>query len=275
MESQKELIHEKDWNNLIILDACRHDYFEEVYGDYLEGDLKKVQSKGTNTSEWLNKTFRDYYEFTYYYSANPHVNSLGVEVRGFKATNHFEKIFDLWNSDFDKTLNTVLPKTFLDLKLTEKRNIFHFMQPHRPWIVEPKENRRLTKRAEVMEKSGKKSEIPFFKVRRNVSEFLIRVLGEVRTKAVESFVKNDEVRTENGFLKMVEKIGARKALANYKKNIELPLEVIQKLVPKLKGSVVVTADHGEAFGENGVWGHPKGRHEIPVLKNIPWLEVKT
>lgn len=36
--------------------------------------------------------------------------------------------------------------------------------------------------------------------------------------------------------------------------------------------VVVTADHGEAFGEQGVWGHP-GHSVIPVLRNVPWLEI--
>ncbi len=30
-------IIEEDWDNLIILDACRYDFFERVYKDYLAG----------------------------------------------------------------------------------------------------------------------------------------------------------------------------------------------------------------------------------------------
>jgi len=37
--------------------------------------------------------------------------------------------------------------------------------------------------------------------------------------------------------------------------------------------VVVTADHGEAFGEEGVWEHHIETH-IPPLMEVPWLEVE-
>jgi len=35
---------------------------------------------------------------------------------------------------------------------------------------------------------------------------------------------------------------------------------------------VITADHGEAFGEMGVWGHPYGFPFAPV-KTVPWAET--
>ena len=40
MEQQKELIHNTKWNLLIILDACRYDYFKEECK--IKGKLKKV-----------------------------------------------------------------------------------------------------------------------------------------------------------------------------------------------------------------------------------------
>lgn len=42
--SQKKLIEEIDWKYLIILDACRHDYFEKVYSNFFSGELRKVRS---------------------------------------------------------------------------------------------------------------------------------------------------------------------------------------------------------------------------------------
>ncbi|KXA93239.1 hypothetical protein AKJ64_01105 [candidate division MSBL1 archaeon SCGC-AAA259E17] len=55
---QKYLIEKKDWNCLIILDACRYDFFESNYDEYLNGKLRKVISEGTNTSQWLKRTFQ-------------------------------------------------------------------------------------------------------------------------------------------------------------------------------------------------------------------------
>lgn len=41
---------------------------------------------------------------------------------------------------------------------------------------------------------------------------------------------------------------------------------------KLPGKKVITADHGEAFGEGGNYGHPeKSIH--PVLVEVPWFEA--
>lgn len=44
MMDQGKSITQGDWKNLIVLDACRFDYFENSYSDYLEGDLIKAKS---------------------------------------------------------------------------------------------------------------------------------------------------------------------------------------------------------------------------------------
>ena len=36
--------------------------------------------------------------------------------------------------------------------------------------------------------------------------------------------------------------------------------------------VVISADHGNAFGELSVYGHPPSVH-IPALRRVPWVEV--
>ena len=43
---QKEQIEEENWDNLIVFDACRYNYFEKIYPDYLEGNLSKVHNRG-------------------------------------------------------------------------------------------------------------------------------------------------------------------------------------------------------------------------------------
>ena len=68
-------IMDEDWDVIIILDACRYDYFKKTYPKFLKGKLKKVQSIASNTPGWLKKTFKDIYKNIVYVSANPHINS--------------------------------------------------------------------------------------------------------------------------------------------------------------------------------------------------------
>ncbi|OTE98442.1 hypothetical protein B9G38_17665, partial [Halorubrum sp. SD612] len=63
------------------------------------------------------------------------------------------------------------------------------------------------------------------------------------------------------------------ALSMYEENLRIALESVSELVEELDGDVVVTADHGEAFGEEGVWEHHIETY-IPALMEVPWLEVE-
>jgi len=67
--------------------------------------------------------------------------------------------------------------------------------------------------------------------------------------------------------------GTRETVMSYhEENLRIALESIADLIDSLDGKVVVTADHGEAFGEQGVWEHHIETH-IPPLVEVPWLEL--
>jgi hypothetical protein len=38
--------------------------------------------------------------------------------------------------------------------------------------------------------------------------------------------------------------------------------------------MVISADHGNAFGEWGIYGHP-GKTPLPCLTDVPWTELST
>ncbi|PTD94344.1 hypothetical protein C9439_03360 [archaeon SCG-AAA382B04] len=109
-------IFEESWDILIILDACRFDFFREIYQDYFSGELEKRKSRGSNTGEWLTKTFTDKYDLTYI-SSNPYVNSFGLTLSecnpkfsyDWKATNHFSHTIDVWLDGWDESIGTVHP----------------------------------------------------------------------------------------------------------------------------------------------------------------------
>jgi len=136
------VLSEESWDLIIVLDATRYDYFKEYYGYFFEGELKKVWSAGSCTPEWFRNTFREYYNDVLYISANPHINSYSVELHGCKASDHFARILDVWATDWDHQLGTVLPHSVnrvlrsvsRDPLLSKKRIIAHYIQPHAPYV---------------------------------------------------------------------------------------------------------------------------------------------
>ena len=48
---------------------------------------------------------------------------------------------------------------------------------------------------------------------------------------------------------------------------------MERLLPYLEGKIVISSDHGNCFGEHGVYGHPSGlRYKELVI--VPYLEVE-
>lgn len=120
----------EDWDNLIILDACRYDLFSEVAS--LEGELIKKESVASQTEEFLRKLVHGKsYPDTVYVSANPQLTKINAE---------FSEIVELWETMWDNEMNTVPPKSVAEAALTaqenwpNKRLVIHFVQPHIPFI---------------------------------------------------------------------------------------------------------------------------------------------
>ncbi|MDK2464665.1 MAG: hypothetical protein QI223_07830, partial [Candidatus Korarchaeota archaeon] len=130
----------EDWDLLIVLDACRFDAFRDAFSRYFEGGLRSVRSKGSCTPEWFRRTFTGRYPDVTYVSANPYINSLGIEVAGCNAREHFDRILDLWKSSWDPHLGTVTPDSVNRAILAElergsdRRLIAHYIQPHAPYL---------------------------------------------------------------------------------------------------------------------------------------------
>ena len=53
-------IFEREWDALIVLDACRYDYFERYYSEIpnvAAGELSRLRSPGSATPETMMETF--------------------------------------------------------------------------------------------------------------------------------------------------------------------------------------------------------------------------
>ena len=64
-----------------------------------------------------------------------------------------------------------------------------------------------------------------------------------------------------------------KSIHGYINNLNIALLTIKSLLPKMKGKVIITADHGNLFGEYGIFLHPRMIY-VPELVEVPYLEIE-
>jgi len=233
-----------DWDYLIVLDACRFDVFKEV--NNIEGVLKPKRSLGSVTTDWVKNNFRGNSEEIIYISGNPFVSD--HEFDGFRASDHFSKVVNVWKTDWDKDLETIPPEKITEAALREvernpnKRMIIHYMQPHGPWIGDTN----LSCKEQV--KSNRSTINPF-----NNDEYF-------------SLVKRVREELVFGGLSL------KKFKRAYRDNLIHVLDDIEKLINSLDGKVVVTSDHGTLHGEWGLYFHSRFIR-FKQLIVVPWLEV--
>ena len=276
-------VMQEKWDYLIILDACRYDYFERLYQNYLQGKLTKKISIGSSTNEWRDKSFPDYYDDVVYISANPHF-SANLPVYGFLAGEHFHKMYEIWKDGWDEDKGTVLPETLTKsaieiIKNTDnKRFIIHYLQPHAPYpslLAGSKgytsgqidNNRKIigtrgSKNISKIKKKLLKNMVKLFRnnnLLTNHPDWVLRKLLQMPAE------KPLELAWRNA-----RKNGLRKA---YKANLVSVLKQVEVLLKYLSGTIIITSDHGELLGEKKCYGHPPDSKN-PIQLEIPWLVIE-
>lgn len=225
-EDEPRGIFEKNWDNLIILDACRYDEYNRLR-DY------KVESRvtlGSSSKEFVEENFDAQYDNIVYITANGFLTDEMMEENLGNSNPFFEK-FETIKESWDSEEGTVHPEDVVEDAVTaeklfpEKKKIIHFIQPHYP--------------------------------------FLTRDFGE----------RSDSYLPDGGkdALKMAEegKIRRSEILEAYRENLDIVLRYADELADSLEGTTVISADHGELLGENGLYGHPMGS-SAKYLRKVPW-----
>lgn len=283
---------DEDWDNLIILDACRYDYFEKLYHPYLKGDLKKACSPGSSTIEWCKNSFQEKRDDVVYISSNPFINSK-VDVLNFKALDLFHVIINVWDWGWNKELGTVHPKTVNDVVkkvkdyYSNKRFIIHYLQPHEPYLCyagslgfpKPKPHSWAFMSVFEMFKLDGLGQLNtllskmFGKMFGKLSKLSARntKLGGVSPLwKIREFLNLPATSPLEAVRRKVGDVGLREAYAD---NLRFVLKYVAKIVKLLPGVTIVTSDHGERLGEGKRYSHPPGLFD-PLLIEIPWFTVK-
>lgn len=230
------------WDVLILLDGCRYGTFKKI--NTLKGKLKKRVSVASCTLEWVIKSINQKYEDIIYISANPFLSNVYFSKIGKKDPFfHLEEVWDYgWNED----LRTVPPfeTTNAALRLREKypakKFFIHYIQPHHPFIGERR-------------------------IREGGWEYTRNQLKDIQKQVVEEDVYS---MLKEGVIKKEEVIQA------YEDNLRLVLKEAEKIIKNFKSKkIIVTSDHGDCFGEYGIYAHPENTY-IKELILVPWFEIK-
>lgn len=231
----------KDWDNLIILDGCRFDHFEDV--NCISGELHEAISVASNTPNFLDRTFSGgKFTDTVYISGNTHSRKFDDGT--------FHDIVCLDDEKWDDKLFTVPPHAITKAaqaafdQYPQKRLIVHYMQPHTPWIGE--------------------------KGQKFIDEKGLRDLRDAKNNRPETnaALRYNAIEFEDEELEEI-----------YTENLNIVLEEVEDLIESLEGKTVISADHGELLGESTSpipvkgYGHPALPH--PHLRKVPWFIVES
>ena len=228
-------IPDRDWDNLVLLDACRYDLFKN--NNTLPGELESYYSIASSTAEYVRKTFQN--------KKYPEIVCVTSTPKYYKPNveDSFHDIIHVWEDDWNDEYRTVLPETMNEYvrrankNYPNKRILAHYIPPHQPFIGETGQD----------------------------MPHQVQFSGDVIQQDMED--PNVWAAIRDG---RYEKERVWKA---YRENLELTLPAIEDILDDLQGKTVVTSDHGNVFGRLSEWkvvGHPSGKHIKPLIK-VPWL----
>lgn len=246
-------VYEREWDVLIILDACRVDALQAVASEFDFIDhIGSMWSLGSTSHEWMAKTFSeewlDEIANTTYLTGNGfaqrtfidgeppvHENNPFLSFPAFSTVDDgaFKLLKGVWDVGHDSRLGNVPPRYITDRAIelgrdeSAERFIVHYNQPHTPYL------------ADALATGD--APAPF-----ESKPFPMLRSGDVSRDRI---------------------------LKAYLDNLRLVLGEVELLLNNLDTErVAISADHGEAFGEWGQYGHPNAS-PLPVVKKVPWAET--
>lgn len=235
-----------DWDNLVILDACRPDFFEEY--NTFDGELSRRTSLGASSNEFFIHTFRGkQYHDTVYVTGNTSIEGINEDSL-HRIVKTYADTYDYHKGWLPETTLEVALKTYE--KYLNKRLVVHFMQPHTPYLGERADKLR----QEVVDEHGvgfRYMSVMDMEEERNVDKQIADLLSAFER----GYISRDELNKV------------------YAENLCYVFEYVEELLDNIEGKTIITSDHSESLGDfNGIYGHMDYALSSE-LREVPWLVI--
>lgn len=287
-EPQKELVHNTDWDILIIIDACRYDYFEKIHREALDdiGVLKKTLSPATWTFGWHYEIFGDKkYNDIILCSTTESINSMcrtdlyirdfakRLKYQKFIGVNCWYKIIDVWKA-WDDTFFHVHPKDVNRIgfdtidKYPDKRVIIKYTQIHDPYLFYGGFFKKKTSQGRTKQKNTSKT----IKFVAKYEKRLHKIFRKILTSE-QQWVLSEKlgVLPQEGMGRLFLMYGWDGIRKGYTEDLKMVLKYVREIIDRYPDKkIVITADHGIILGEGGNIREGK-KH--PLIAQVPWYEV--
>lgn len=246
-------IFSEDWDALVILDACRVDALREVQDEYeFLGLIESRWSRGSTSKEWLENTFIQsnketisstaYVTSNYYAGHLENQSSSPIEYPMARHTTVLDRFFSQVVRDDGVSAEQF--KLFV--------NLFETLIGEDELQLHPNE---VTKAAIKIARDNKFERI------------IIHYM-----QPHHAYIHADETApwNEEPFSYLTDGGDLDKVWESYVDNLRLVLDHVDILLDNLDAEqTVITADHGELFGEWGLYGHAVGVPH-PDLRKVPY-----
>jgi hypothetical protein len=250
-------VFNKDWDILILLDTCRVDALREVKDEYeFLNDIGSIWSVGGSSAEWIARTFDknhiDTIGETAYLSANAHVKQVLDSKRQYDSNKHLTY----------KSLRSIPSVDVTDLGKVEYLFTYESWgeegpRGHTEGMTPP---RYVTDRAIQVCREDDYEQVVLHYFQPH-SPYVANALEDGR----ELKEYEDDwwgYITETGDVATV--------WESYLDDLRYVLDDVELLLKNVEAeSIVISADHGEAFGEYGILGHKIGSLH-PKIRKVPW-----
>jgi hypothetical protein len=254
-------IFSENWDLLIILDTGRVDALQELADEYdFISDINSIRSAGANTSEWISATFTHSYideiQKSTYLCANGCAKAILQDSRPENIPLNESYLTYKLLSAFD---------TVSDEDLDCFENIWKFEptgeegpRGHKQGGPPP---RYVTDRAIT---HGREH---------NPDRLICHYHQPHAPYTINALKEDRELREyENSSSSYIKRTGNKKKPWNaYLDELRYVLDDIEVLLDNIDAEkVIISADHGNLFGELGVFSHPIGSLH-PKAREVPWI----
>lgn len=244
-------VYDREWDLLIVLDACRVDAMRAIADEFeFFGKVDSIVSVGSTSGEWIAQTFHSRFTpliaDTAMVTANAHTDYV-LRDRTFPP--QWVAAPFTW-----PRWDAVTPDEFGHLE-----EVWETAWDEEIGTVPPRD---VTDRAISTARAAEPGRLIVHYLQPH-SPYLTRDEdGNLYTSLSEplSLLQNGEVSRETVW-------------EAYLDTLRLVLSEVELLLENIDAQrVVLTADHGEAFGEMGLYEHPVACPH-PVVKRVPWAET--
>lgn len=255
-------VYDYEWDALIILDACRVDALRSVADEYeFVADVAEMTSVGSTSLEWMLKTFTEEHraeiEKTRYVSTNGHLGQLSGPSTTYFT---FSTLSDTVVANVDGFNRLVRRNAVSEDDFAAVHRLYGLSDGN-PHGHTPLPNDVTDRAIDVG--------------RRTDSDRLIVHYMQPHAPYLAGALErgHSETYEESPFDAIREGVPRERVWDAYLDNLRLVLDSVERLLRNLDAEkVVITADHGELFGEYGLYSHGAGVFH-PDLKRVPWVET--